>query len=85
MHSIEELVGAAQEQGRLRPAPTRELATVVWVLLHGLAALQITQHLHEPRTIDGNAHLDDLLDLAQLVVDPNSSAAPQGSSGAGLG
>jgi len=28
------------------------------VLLHGLAQLQITGHLHEPRTIDGDTGLD---------------------------
>ncbi|GAB3614957.1 TetR/AcrR family transcriptional regulator [Humibacter ginsengisoli] len=64
MNAVEELVGQAQNSGVLGPAPTRELATVLWVLLHGLAALQITGHLHEPRTVDGAEYLDDLLDLA---------------------
>ena len=64
MHAIEEIVGSAQHSGDLRPETTRELATVLWVMLHGLAALQITGHLHEPRTVDGDAHLYDLLDLA---------------------
>ena len=36
----------------------------------GLAALQITGHLHEPRTIDGNEHLADLLDLALEQLRP---------------
>ena len=64
MAAVGELVAQAQDAGLLRPGPTREIATVVWVLLHGLAALQITGHLHEPRTIDGNERLADLLDLA---------------------
>ena len=65
-----ELVAQAQGAGQLRPGPTREIATVIWVLLHGLAALQITGHLHEPRTIDGNEHLADLLDLALEQLRP---------------
>ena len=64
MAAVGELVAQAQGAGQLRPGPTREIATVIWVLLHGLAALQITGHLHEPRTIDGGEHLADLLDLA---------------------
>jgi len=64
MSAVSELVAQAQDADLLRPGPTREIATIVWVLLHGLAALQITGHLHEPRTIDGGEHLADLLDLA---------------------
>ncbi|WP_293851134.1 TetR/AcrR family transcriptional regulator [uncultured Brevibacterium sp.] len=70
MHAIEEIVGDAQASGALRNAPRRELATVLWVLLHGLAALQITRHLHEPRTIDGDQHLGTLLDLALEQLNP---------------
>ena len=68
MSAVGELVAQAQDADLLRPGPTREIATIVWVLLHGLAALQITGHLHEPRTIDGDEHLADLLDwvLEQL-------------------
>ena len=36
----------------------------------GFAALQITGHLHEPRTIDGDEHLADLLDLALEQLRP---------------
>jgi hypothetical protein len=43
---------------------------VLWVLLHGLAQLQITGHLHEPRTIDGDTGLDDLLTLALNALRP---------------
>ena len=64
------IVAQAQGAGQLRPGPTREIATVIWVLLHGLAALQITGHLHEPRTIDGNEHLAELLDLALEQLRP---------------
>ena len=71
MAAVGELVVQAQDSGLLRPGPTRELATVVWVLLHGLAALQITGHLHEPRTIDGDEHLADLLDLALEQLRPS--------------
>ncbi|MFC0673825.1 TetR/AcrR family transcriptional regulator [Brachybacterium hainanense] len=70
MRAVEEIVGQAQTSGVLRDAPTRELATVLWVLLHGLAALQITGHLHEPRTVDGSAHLGTLLDLALAQLAP---------------
>ncbi|WP_314454226.1 TetR-like C-terminal domain-containing protein [uncultured Actinomyces sp.] len=68
MAAVGELVAQAQDAGLLRPGPTREIATIVWVLLHGLAALRITGHLHGPRTIDGGEHLVDLLDwvLEQL-------------------
>ena len=71
MAAVGELVAQAQDAGLLRPGPTREIATVVWVLLHGLAALQITGHLHEPRTIDGNERLADLLDLALEQLRPS--------------
>lgn len=64
MTAVTEVVSRAQHDGILRPGATRELAAVVWVLLHGLASLQITGHLHEPRTVDGADHLGDLLDLA---------------------
>ena len=70
MAAVGELVAQAQGAGQLRPGPTREIATVIWVLLHGFAALQITGHLHEPRTIDGNEHLADLLDLALEQLRP---------------
>jgi len=70
MLAIRELVGEAQARGELGPGPEREVATVIWVLLHGLAQLQITQHLHEPRTIDGNTGLDDLLSLALKSLRP---------------
>ena len=70
MAAVGELVAQAQGAGLLRPGPTREIATVIWVLLHGFAALQITGHLHEPRTIDGNEHLAELLDLALEQLRP---------------
>ena len=70
MAAVGELVAQAQGAGQLRPGPSREIATVIWVLLHGFAALQITGHLHEPRTIDGNEHLADLLDLALEQLRP---------------
>lgn len=70
MLAIRELVKRAQTEGELGTAPPRELATVLWVLLHGLAQLQITKHLHEPRTIDGNTGLDELLALALTSLRP---------------
>ena len=54
MAAVGELVTQAQDAG----------------LLHGLAALQITGHLHEPRTIDGNERLAELLDLALEQLRP---------------
>lgn len=38
--------------------------------LSGLAQLQITGHLHEPRTIDGNTGLDELLAYALAALHP---------------
>lgn len=70
MLAIRELVERAQTEGELGAAPPRELATVLWVLLHGLAQLQITKHLHEPRTIDGDTGLDELLALALTSLRP---------------
>ncbi|HEY0814210.1 MAG TPA: TetR/AcrR family transcriptional regulator [Pseudonocardia sp.] len=74
MLALRELVERAQADGELGAGPPRELATVLWVLLHGLAQLQITGHLHEPRTVDGNTRLDDLLALALAALRP---AQPQ--------
>jgi len=70
MLAIRELVEHAQAGGELGAGPPRELATILWVLLHGLAQLQITGHLHEPRTIDGDTGLDDLLALALTSLRP---------------
>lgn len=70
MLALRELVERAQVEGELGGDPARELATVLWVLLHGLAQLQITGHLHEPRTIDGNTGLDELLALALAALHP---------------
>ena len=70
MLAIRELVERAQTEGELGTAPPRELATVLWVLLHGLAQLQITKHLHEPRTIDGDTGLEELLALALTSLRP---------------
>lgn len=70
MLAIRELVEHAQAVGDLGVGPPRELATVLWVLLHGLTQLQITGHLHEPRTIDGNTGLDELLAYALAALHP---------------
>jgi hypothetical protein len=74
MLALLELVERAQADGELGGGPPRELATIVWVLLHGLARLQITGHLHEPRTIDGNTKVDDLLALALAALRPTANA-----------
>jgi AcrR family transcriptional regulator len=70
MLALRELVEHAQADGELGAGPPRELATVLWVLLHGLAQLQITGHLHEPRTIDGDTGIDGLLALAIETLRP---------------
>jgi AcrR family transcriptional regulator len=70
MLALRALVERAQADGELGASPSRELATVLWVLLHGLAQLQITGHLHEPRTIDGNTGLGELLTLALKALRP---------------
>jgi AcrR family transcriptional regulator len=70
MLALRELVEQAQADGELGEGPPRELATIVWALLHGLAQLQVTGHLHEPRTIDGDSRLDELLALALTALRP---------------
>jgi AcrR family transcriptional regulator len=70
MLALRELVEHAQAEGELGAGPPRELATILWVFLHGLAQLQITRHLHEPRTIDGDTGLDELLTLALVALRP---------------
>ncbi len=64
MLALRELVERGQAAGELPAAPPRELATVLWATLHGLAQLRLTGHLHEPRTVDGATGLDGLVDLA---------------------
>ncbi|MGD9694042.1 MAG: TetR/AcrR family transcriptional regulator [Thermoleophilia bacterium] len=70
MRALRELAARAQADGELGPGPEREVATILWVLLHGLAQLQVTGHLHEPRTVDGDTALDDLLALALAGLRP---------------
>ena len=70
MAALRELVQQAQADGELGPGAPRELATVLWVFLHGLAQLQISGHLHEPRTVDGDVRLDDLLSLGLAALRP---------------
>jgi len=70
MLALQELVESAQVEDELGSGLPRELATILWVFLHGLAQLQITGHLHEPRTIDGDTRLDELLALALAALRP---------------
>ena len=70
MLALRELVEQAQVDGELGAGPPRELATILWALLHGLAQLQITGHLHEPRTVEGDTRLDDLLAVALATLHP---------------
>jgi AcrR family transcriptional regulator len=70
MLALRELVEGAQAEDVLGAGPAREVATILWVLLHGLAQLQITGHLHEPRTVDGATGLDGLLELALASLRP---------------
>lgn len=63
LRALQELVEGEQCLGRLPLAPPRELATAIWTFLHGLVHLQIGGHLHEPRTLDGDTRLAELLDL----------------------
>jgi AcrR family transcriptional regulator len=70
MASIQEMVESAQARRQLAPGPAREMATVVWVLLHGLAQLQITRHLREPRTVEGIKGVEQLLTLALASLRP---------------
>lgn len=62
--ALQELVEVGQRRGELMDASAREFATVVWIFLHGSVHLQIGGHLHEPRTLDGDINLTELIDLA---------------------
>ena len=70
MASIQEMTEVAQERGELARGPAREVATVIWVLLHGMAQLQITRHLREPRTVEGADGVDALLRQALAAMRP---------------
>ena len=70
MASIQEMVEAAQARGELASGSSRELATIIWVMLHGMAQLQITRHLQEPRTVEGPAGVEKLLRLALASLRP---------------
>lgn len=70
MAAVEEMTQAAQANGTLVAGPTREVATVLWVLLHGLAQLRITGHLREPRTVEGDVGIEHLLKLALASLRP---------------
>ena len=72
MAAIREMTEFAQGRGELAPGPPRELATVIWVLLHGMAQLQITRHLREPRTIEGVEGVRSLLRQALTALRPPS-------------
>lgn len=72
MQALTDLVERAQHDGDLGDGPPRELATVVWALVHGLAQLHITGHFSEPRTVDGDRDLELLLALALKALRPTS-------------
>jgi AcrR family transcriptional regulator len=70
MAAIQEMTEVAQERCDLAPGPPREVATVIWVLLHGMAQLQITRHLREPRTVEGVGGVEELLRQALAALRP---------------
>ncbi len=70
MRALVELTEQAQLDGELPAGPAREVATVLWALLHGIAQLRVTGHLHEPRTVDGERGTEALLDLALAGLRP---------------
>ena len=80
--ALGELVQGAQARNELVAGPPRELATIIWVLLHGLAHLQLTGHLHEPRTIDGDTHLEELLEVALTAMRPPAAARAEEAASA---
>jgi AcrR family transcriptional regulator len=61
--ALQRLVEADQRAGCFIPGPAREITTVLWTFLHGLAHLSIGGHLHEPRTVDGTTNVVELIDL----------------------
>jgi AcrR family transcriptional regulator len=70
MRAIGELVESAQAHREMVDGPSRELATILWALLHGLAQLHVTGHLSEPRTIEGVTGIEKLLTLALDTLRP---------------
>ncbi|AND15253.1 TetR family transcriptional regulator [Rathayibacter tritici] len=64
LRALQELIGLTGDTGKQDDASPRERATALWALLHGLVHLQIGGHLHEPRTLDGDTRLTELVDLA---------------------
>ena len=70
MGALGVLVERAQADGELGDGPPREMATMLWALLHGLAQLQITGHLREPRTVQGDDGLRQLVTLALTALRP---------------
>jgi hypothetical protein len=46
------------------------VTTVIWVLLQGMAQLQITRHLREPRMIEGPESVEALLRQALTALRP---------------
>jgi AcrR family transcriptional regulator len=73
MRALRELVESAQAAGEIVEGPSRELATILWALLHGLAQLHLTGHLSEPRTIEGDAGIERLVTLALDTFRPAPS------------
>lgn len=64
------LVERGQRAGELPAGPARELGTILWAAMHGLTQLYLTGHLSEPRTVEGEAGLDVLVDLTLRSLRP---------------
>lgn len=70
LRALQELVEIGQRDGTVAIGPPRETATAIWAFLHGLVHLQIGGHFHEPRTLDGETRLDELIDLTLAAWRP---------------
>lgn len=67
MSAVTRLIERTTGEDERARISVRERATILWTALHGIAQLQITGLLQEPRTLDGDTRLDELVVLAASV------------------
>ncbi|WP_433524899.1 TetR/AcrR family transcriptional regulator [Nocardia pseudovaccinii] len=66
-----ELVADAQRDRILVPGDVREIAALIWAMLHGQVHLTLAEHLHEPRTVEGATVMPRLIALALQSLAPH--------------
>lgn len=65
-----ELVADAQRDGLLIAGDVRELAALLWAMVHGLLDLTLAGHLREPRMVDGTEATPRLVAMALQAMAP---------------